>query len=488
MGDTHISARTGGWLTPRLARVRAATALLRLTPFETASAEGRARERYRRATLSALVSYAARSVTLVTTLVSVPLTLSYLGPERYGMWMTISSIIALLSFTDFGLGNGLLNSIAAANGKSDRDAAARFVSSGLVMLVGIAAVIGTLFFLVYGLVSWPRVFNVTSSTATAEAGLATAVFVACFLINIPLSVPQQVRVAYQEGYINSLFVGSGNLLGLALVLLAISTHAGLPILVLAMAGAPLLTSAVNAGLLARTRRYLRPRLSLVSRGSASALLRTGLLFFVLQLAVAVGYSTNAIIVAQLIGPDAVSEYTVATKLFLIPTTLVSLALLPLWPAYREAIVRGDSSWVRQTFLRSLRLVFGIAVPFSFFLVVFGIQLVRYWVGTTVQPSFILILGVGIWTVMSGIGNAFAMLLNGAQAIRPQVIMATLMASANIALSIWLTQRIGVAGVVWGSIIAFGIFTLAPVCAYVPRLLRRIGNDQAAPSAADGASA
>jgi O-antigen/teichoic acid export membrane protein len=47
--------------------------------------------------------------------ISVPLTLTYLGSERYGMWMAISSIVALLAFADFGLGNGLVNAIAVAS-------------------------------------------------------------------------------------------------------------------------------------------------------------------------------------------------------------------------------------------------------------------------------------------------------------------------------------------------------------------------------------
>jgi O-antigen/teichoic acid export membrane protein len=473
MGDSPTPSRPWNWLPPRLISLLGSLTVLRLTPFDTSTEEGRAQERYRRATLSALVSYAARGLTLVTTLVSVPLTLSYLGSERYGMWMTISSVIAMLSFTDFGLGNGLLNSVAEAHGQGDRDAAARYVSSGVVMLTGIALALAALFGLIYGLVPWARVFNVGSPTAVAEAGLATAAFAACFLLNLPLSVPQQVRVAYQEGYVNSLFVGAGNLLGLGLVLLAIAEHAGLPVLVLAMAGAPLLTAAVNAGLLARTRSYLRPRLVLVSRASASALLRTGMLFFVLQIAVAVGYTSNSIVAAQVIGPGAVSEYTVATKLFLIPTTLITLALLPLWPAYREAIVRGDSSWVRQTFRRSLKLVLTLGVPSCVLLVVVGIPLIRLWVGTAVQPSFALILGIGIWTVMGGVGNAYAMLLNGAQVIRFQVATASIMATTNIALSVLLTQRIGVAGVVWGTIIAFSICSLVPTSVYVPRLIRRI---------------
>jgi O-antigen/teichoic acid export membrane protein len=457
----------------RLAAARRVLGFVRLSPYDTSTPEGRAQERYRRAALTALVSYGARGVTLVTTLVSVPLTLSYLGLERYGMWMTISSIIALLSFTDFGIGNGLLNSIAETNGRGDTDQAARFVSSALAMLACIALGVGLLFAVAYPFTPWSRVFNVTSSTAVSEAGLATAVFAACFLLNMPLSVPQQVRVGYQEGYINALFVGAGNLLGLALVLVAIEARASLPVLVLAMAGAPLLTSLVNAAFLARSRPQLVPRFALITRRSSSALMRTGMLFFVLQIAVAASFTSNAIVAAQVIGPAAVAEYTVATKLFLIPTTLIVLALMPLWPAYREAITRGDSRWVRLTFRRSLHLVVAIGIPSSVVLVVLSDPLIRLWVGNAVQPSFLLIAGVGVWTVISGVGNAFAMLLNGAQVIRFQVIVASIMAVSNIVLSILLTQRIGVAGVVWGSVIAYSALELIPLALYLPRLFARV---------------
>jgi O-antigen/teichoic acid export membrane protein len=464
--------------TATVGTVRRALRFVRLSPYDTSTPEGRAQERYRRAALTALVSYGARGVTLVTTLVSVPLTLSYLGLERYGMWMTISSIIAMLSFTDFGIGNGLLNSIAETNGRGDTDQAAGFVSSALAILACIALGVGLLFAVAYPFTPWPRVFNVTSSTAMSEAGLATAAFAACFLLNMPLSVSQQVRIGYQEGYVNALFVGAGNLLGLALVLVAIAARAPLPALVLAMAGAPLLTSVLNAALLARSRPHLVPRRTLISRRSSSALLRTGMLFFVLQMAVAVGYTSNVIVAAQVIGPTAVAEYTVATKLFLIPTTLITLALMPLWPAYREAITRGDSRWARLTFRRSLQLVFAIGIPSSVVLVVLSDPLIRLWVGNAVQPSFLLIAGVGTWTVISGVANAFAMLLNGAQVIRFQVIIASIMAVSNIVLSILLTQRIGVAGVVWGSVIALSVLELIPLAFYLPRLFARLENSPA----------
>ena len=57
----------------------------------------------------------------------------------------------------------------------------------------------------------------------------------------------------------------------------------------------------------------------------------------------------------------------------------------------------------------------------------------------------------------------------------QVATAVLMATANVILSIVLTARIGVTGVVWGSVIAYTVFSLVPVAFYLPRLFARIGD-------------
>ena len=107
------------------------------------------------------------------------------------------------------------------------------------------------------------------------------------------------------------------------------------------------------------------------------------------------------------------------------------------------------------------------------LVVVGLPLIAIWAGTSVEPSFQLILAVGIWTTLNAVGNAVAMLLNGAQVMRFNVVSAVLMATANILLSIALTARIGVAGVVWGSVIAYSVFTLVPMALYTPRLFGRL---------------
>ena len=457
----------------RLLRIRK---IIRLTPFDTGTAEGRSNERFRRASLSAATSAGAKGIALFTTAVSVPLTLGYLGSERFGVWMTLSALIALLGFTDLGIGNSLLNSVAHAAGRDDRLQIRASVSSGIAMMVAVAAASGLLFAAIYDHVPWARMFNVGSPAALTEVGPAAAVLVACFLLSMPIGAMQQVRLGLQQGYVNSIFVGAGNLGGLVLVILAIQMRLGLPWLVLAMAGAPLLATLANGLALVARSPWVRPTLHEIDFAVARSLLRVGLIFLVLQLAVAVAFTSNSIIIAAMIGPSAVADYAVVSKLFMIPTLLVGFALSPLWPAYREALSRGDSAWVRRTFGRSIRLSLSIAGSISGLLVLIGLPVIAFWVGeSSVHPPFELVLAIGIWTVLSAAGNAVAMLLNGAQVVRFQVVSAVLMASANVVLSVILTSWIGISGVVWGSVIAYSTLTLIPDAFYLPRLFVRIGH-------------
>ena len=168
------------------ARVRGRLRWLSLTPFHQSTPEGRAQERHRRVALTAVASALAKILSVGTALISVPLTLHYLGVERFGMWMTISSLIAMLAFADFGIANGVLSAVAEAHGRDDRAALQRIVSSGFFMLTAIAAGLLALFVALYAHVIWHAVFNVQSALPRAEAGPVLALLAACFACASPL--------------------------------------------------------------------------------------------------------------------------------------------------------------------------------------------------------------------------------------------------------------------------------------------------------------
>ncbi len=455
-------------------RVRQLLALARLKPFDTRTETGRSMERYRRAALTAAAAAAAKGVAILTTLITVPLTVGYLGMERYGLWMTISSVIAMLAFADLGLGNGLMNAVSEANGKDDREAARRYVSSALFLLVFVALILTASFGAAYPHMSWTRLFNVSSPQAVTEAGPAMAVFLACFAINIPLGVVQRVQLGYQEGFANGLWSGLGSFLELVGVLLAIHLKAGLPWLVLAMAGAPVLANCANGvALFGFQRRWLLPKWRYASLQAARRVLTIGILFFVLQVAGALLSASDNIVAAQVLGPASVAQYSVPMKLFNFAPLVLTMFMMPLWPAYGEAIARGDLSWVKKTLSRSVLTTLVVVVPMATLLVSFGRQVIRIWVGPQIHPSFLLLLGLGIWMVLSAVGNSIAVFWSGANVVLFQIVFSMLVGVSALMGKILLARWMGIPGIIWGTIIAYIIVGPLPTIIYLPRVFRRL---------------
>jgi O-antigen/teichoic acid export membrane protein len=447
--------------------------LLREQPSAVDSPEERAQERRRRVILSAIASAIAKVLSVATVLITVPLTLSYLGTERYGMWMTISSLIAMLSFADLGMGNGLLNAVAHAHGRGEVRAIRSYISSGFAILSVVACSVLIGFAVAYPWVRWAKIFNAHGALAQSEAGPALATFVALFAINIPLGVVGRVQVGLQQSFRASLWQCAGSLIGLASMLAVIQLHAGLPWLVAAAFGAPALAAAFNTVLyLGRSRVDLRPRYSDVSRETVKHVARTGVLFLILQLVAAVAYASDNLVIAQLLGASAVTDYAIPEKLFSLIAMALAMMLVPLWPAYGEALARGDMLWVRRAFGRSLLVALSVASILSLGLVIAAPTLLSYWVGRPVDPPLLLLIGLALWKVIEAGGNAVAMLLNGANVVRPQIIIAVMTGIGAFILKIVLVGHIGISGAVWATIIAFCLIGIVPLGMWaVPAALR-----------------
>ncbi|MEO0061551.1 MAG: hypothetical protein RLZZ08_111 [Pseudomonadota bacterium] len=442
------------------------------------AAADRAHARNRQIAGSAAMAMVAKVVSVATALISVPLTLHYLGPERYGMWMVMSSLMAMLTFADLGIGNGLLNSVAAAHGRDDEPAIRRAISSGMSALALVAVVILGGLAVVYPLVAWHRLFNVQTALARAEAGPAIATFLICFALAIPAGVVQRVQMALQRGFLSSAWQCAGSVLSLAGVVMAIAGKAGLPVLVLAFAGGPLLANIANSLVFFTAQQPgIAPHPRAATMGAAREVMRTGALFLVLQVAAAVTYNAHNVLIAQILGPETVAQFAVPERMFSMITMLASMALAPLWPAYREAIVRRDMDWMKRTLRRSIITAVLFAAALSIPLVALAPWILRWWVNGAVQAPFALIAGLGLWKIIEAAGLALAMFLNGAHVVKPQVIAASATAIVGITLEIVFLQWLGIAGSVWATIIAVLLFALLPYAILTPQIIRRVAEDQ-----------
>ena len=465
-------------------RARQALAVVRFRPFDTSTEQGRSSERARRIALAALASGAARLLSIGTALFTIPLTLNYLGAERYGLWMTISSFVALVTFADLGIGNGLLSVLSECDGQGDRESARKYVASALALLTGIAAGLVIVFAALYPLIPWPRLFNVSSPLAAAESGPAVAVAVICSLLAVPLSIGQRIQNAYQDGFGASLWALCGSAFALVGVLIAIQQNAGLVVLALALSGAPLAAHILNSIVVFRRKLpWLWPRASDLAAGFGSRVARFGLVFLVLHICFTVVVASDNLVAAHVLGHEEVARYSVVYRLFSIILTFAAIAAQPFWPAYSEAAARGDVEWTRRALRKSIVFCLILTAPMAAVLAVACGEIVRLWTGMENAAPWQLTVGMALWSVMSSLGSLLAMFLNGLRIIRLQVVCALAFVVGAVIGKIVLARWFGLPGIVWGNVLSYAAFIALPYAIVLPRRLSTIASGTTAPSAA-----
>ena len=100
------------------------------------------------ALLNVIMSFIIKGISILVSLVLVPLTLHFLDTYEYGLWLTISSILLWIDYFDIGLGNGLRNKLSEALVAKDMELAKEYVSTTFFVLLVIAACLFGLFVLV----------------------------------------------------------------------------------------------------------------------------------------------------------------------------------------------------------------------------------------------------------------------------------------------------------------------------------------------------
>jgi O-antigen/teichoic acid export membrane protein len=443
-------------------KVKSVTSLIRLKPFDNATEDGRSKERLRRVYIASLMSVVARGISILTAIVSVPLTINYLGDERYGLWMTISSILAFLSVADLGIGLGLQNAVANSHGKDDQNTATVSISSTFFILTFIALFFLIIFFFLYPLIPWHAVYNISSSMAKDEAGPATAMLIFITIINIPISIVQRTQLAYQEGFKNQIWAIIGSFLGFLGLLIAIYFKVGLTFLVLAIIGGPTIAKIINwIREFVFIKPWLLPKWKYFNWITGKHIFQAGIMFFILQIFALIGNSSDNFIIAQVEGISNVAVYSIVQKLF-------SLCLIAqyftqfLWPAFTEAMAREEYVWVKKMLTKTLAIGLIVGFVIGTPLLIFGKDIIFYWAGESMVPSTPLLFGFFLWVFYAAYGGSLSTFINNGELLKKQTFLHVLASIIVLIIKIVFIKKIGIEGVIFATVIGYTLFSLIPL--------------------------
>jgi len=408
----------------------------------------RGKERYRRAGITAASSVFSKALAVIISFASVPLTVHYLGTERYGVWLTISSLLTWMAVTDFGLaGNALVNVIADASGKDDRQTAREYAASAFWGLLAISGGIGLISLITFHFIPWRAVFRVSAGISTAELQQACAITLAIFVVSLPLAMLNSVYSAYQDGFVSNVWGIASN--GVALISLIIATQfrGGLTVLVLALFGSR--TAIVMASAFyAFYRRYpwLAPALSAVRWTRTKRLFSLGGKYMLTQLASLGIYQSQPIIITQLFGPAQVTIFVVAYKIIALPVDLSYMATVPFVSAFAEAKARTDWKWIKGAYRNSTLVSLVLGLPIVAILALAAKPLIRVWAGPAAVPSSVLVLSLSIYTLIAVALMPAGQLLSGLERVGRLAFFLSLCAMANIGFGILFARHWGLSGI------------------------------------------
>ncbi len=437
----------------------------------------KSRPRFRRLLHGALSAFAGKGTALLVSLITLPITIRYLGPVKYGIWATISTTVLMLGVLDLGIASTLTNYIAKANATEDREMARDYYATAFFISVGIAVMLAVLGYGIWVKVAWGQLFRVDDPVLVRQTALCVGIAVLFFLLNLPLTLAGRVLSGYQQIQIANYFAMVGSVLSLVAIVSGIKAHVTIVGLMMLFCSAVLTGNlSLNLWLVLRDRPWIRPRLSLVRFGLMRDLFGEGLRFFILQISGLVVFNSDMLVITHYLGAAEVTPYAVTSRLMSCAFALHTLLIPVLWPAFSDAFHRGDYAWLRRTYNRVASTTLIIVCSLAFAFAILGRWIIRFWATPAAIPSRPLLWSMAISVMVLAISTNQACLLAATQRIGLQAVTSSIAAGFNLLASIYLVRVLGSFGVVLATIASYLVFIIIPQGWEVRKILSGRYND------------
>ena len=427
-----------------------------IEPDPTAHARSHRASRLRAAIVT---GGAAKGLAVAVQLVSIGIAARSLGPEAFGSYLVLASLVAWLGLAAVGVGPGLTQRIALATAKGDSAGQAMAFSSA-VTLTGLFVVVVAAVVL---FVAWLATSGEASQSAIgSDVRMAAMLLVLATAAQVWLSIVEAAQLGHQEQHLTNVAYAIG-LAAVLLVLIATGTVlTTVTAFVAATALPPLVAKAANATWYVARRPYLLTRR--ISMREAIGVVSTSAAFATVSLGSLASQQFGFLWLAFVAGPAAAVPLGVMLRLNLAAHGLVAVVTQPLWPALADAVARRDSAWARHAYVRSSWLTGTYAAAYALGLVIMGSVLVQVWTGTTVQVPPLMMFLFGLYFVVGVWAHVNAITLVGLGKVWVAAGVLCVEAAVSSVGAVVLTAQFGATGVIVSLLIATALVsaTLLPL--------------------------
>lgn len=391
-------------------------------------------------------SICLKCISIIVSLQVVPLTIDYIDSDRYGIWLTVSSIVAWLAYFDMGFANGFRNKFSEARSKDDVIMARAYVSTTYAALTVIFGVLFILSLVINNFLDWNKILRV-NLISNIEFQYLFGILACFFCLNMIFGIFSMMLTADQKPALSSLISTSGQLLSfIAICLLVKFTSGNLLYLALAFSGIPCVVLGIVSLIAFNCSRYkmVAPKISAIRVSLVKDIIGLGGQFFIIMVSMLFIYQFINIIISRVEGAYAVTQYNVAYKYFNVLFMVFVIVLNPFWSATTDAFVRKDFVWMKRM-VRKLEMLWLCSIPALIIMVLCANQIFDWWLDKTVTVPISVTIAVAIYIMFQIAGNIYMYIINGTGKVRVQLIIYGCFAVIAIPIMNYTCVRFGTQG-------------------------------------------
>lgn len=388
-----------------------------------------------------------RGVSILTTLLLIPVTINYVNPTQYGIWLTLSSIIGWIAYFDLGLCLGFKNRFAESLAKKELLMAKRYVSTTYFLMAAIFIPLGLILLIVNQYLDWSTILNLDASYLF-ELRKVFNVLIIFFCFQMIMKVTTTMIDADQKPALSSFITTSGQVLTLLTIyILTKITSGSLYKLSFVYSGLPVILLFICAIIIFHSNRYKQfmPSKEYIYPSLTKDILSLGGKFFIITISMLVIYQFINIILTRNLGPEAVTEYNISFRYFNVLHMTSVIILNPFWAAFTDAYTKGDTAWMDKS-LKTLEKMWVMIIPIIFIMFLIAPYVFKIWIGDSVKVSSSTIFFAALYVLVSTFGELYMYLINGTGKVRIQSIVYFCAAIVSIPLMNIFCIRYGVGGV------------------------------------------
>jgi O-antigen/teichoic acid export membrane protein len=407
--------------------------------------------RNKRVFSNASVGLVAQIFSVISQFSIIRISIDHLGPNDFGIWMAINSVVAILMVSDFGLAGAMLRLTAHRKGG---DGQYDVYALGLAAVRFLAVIGVTILAVALAISASPSFYSQMGIDRYQESEDALNAFralMAFFAVNLVAQVSIPLRLGMQKGHVNGLFQILGHLCNLIFVVVATQFGANLAWLASAAVAGSTTSNLLNLITLLLSSKEINKNSSIPV--SLKSVMNSSAPFFLLGLIGVLSYNVDNLVIARYLSLSDVSQNSIAQRIFNIPVFFVSLFYIGLWAGYSDAELSDDYNWIKKTYITSILIAVPLTAAAGIGLYVFFDFAALFITNGKVHFNNYLLLCFCLWLPVTVMSGATASLMNGLHMLRPQVLVSLLALAINLSLSIFLVNRIGVSGPIFATFLS-----------------------------------